>query len=339
MVSKDIMHAMDRVLRQIMKKPTIPFGGKIMLFGGDFRQTLPIKDKATLEQLFQLSLKGSPLWNVFKILKLTKNMRADANAIQFAKEILEIGEGKLNDEDDMVKLPAECLFNGDLVNEIFGQKINDRNIKQMMNRAILAPTNREVDEINAKALSLVEGEEMIYYSTDEIKEQDGQKHRYMVELLNSLNPTGLPAHELKQKKNAIIMLLRTLDIDSGLCNGTRMRILETKPNVLLCEIIVGDKAGQVVLIPRITLESSKNLPITFYRKQFPVRLAFAMTINKSQGQTLDCVGLKLDVKECFSHGQLYVGISRVRNWQSVRVKLNAKAEGKCKNVICRAVLI
>jgi hypothetical protein len=111
-----------------------------------------------------------------------------------------------------------------------------------------------------------------------------------------------------------------------------------KPNILKCEIITGEKAGQIVLIPRITLDCSKNLPITFYRRQFPVRLAFAMTINKSQGQTLRKVGLKLDKKECFVHGQFYVGISRVSDWESIKMMLAEDAENKCTNIVFKEVL-
>jgi hypothetical protein len=337
MVSKDILKIMDQTLREVMNS-NVPFGGKLMLFGGDFRQTLPIKEKATPQQLIQLSLKGSDLWKDFKIFKLTKNMRADANQIEFANEILKIGEGKLNDNEENVKIPEQCIFNGNLLKEIFAKKINDNNICSLQNRAILAPTNLEVDEINLQALNLIEGEEKIYYSVDEIREQDNAKHRYMTELLHTIDPNGIPKHELKLKKNAIVMLMRNLDIESGLCNGTRFRILEMRPNMIYCKIISGDKSGQDVFIPRITLECSKNLPVTFYRKQFPLRLALAMTINKSQGQTLDKVGLKLDKVEVFSHGQLYVGISRVKNYESLKIKLKSEAEGKTKNIVHRAVL-
>lgn len=285
-----------------------------------------------------ISLKGSSLWKEFVIFELKKNMRAGEGEEQFAKEILEIGEGTVNDDDDQVKVPDECLFDGNLLSEIFADHIDDTNINSMLNRAVLATTNKEVDEINDAALKLIDGVEKTYYSIDQISEANTKKHRYVVELLNSLNPTGIPKHELKLKKNAIVMLLRNLDIESGLCNGTRMKVLEQMPNMLKCQIITGDKAGRIVFIPRIKLECTKGLPVPFYRKQFPIKLAFAMTINKSQGQTFDKVGLKLDENECFSHGQLYVGISRVRNWQSLKIVLKKKAKGKCTNIVYQEVL-
>ena len=61
-----------------------------------------------------------------------------------------------------------------------------------------------------------------------------------------------------------------------------------------------------------------DLPFTFCRKQIPVNLAYAMTINKSQGQTFDRVGLYLD-QPCFAHGQLYVAKSRVKSRQGFKV--------------------
>jgi hypothetical protein len=266
------------------------------------------------------------------------NMRAGPGEAEFARQILEIGDGITNDADGNTTLPKDCICKGDLVKEIFGDKITDQNIESMQNRVILAPTNLEVDEINSKILDLIGGEEKVYLSIDDISEDDKRKHRYVTDLLNSVNPNGFPKHELKLKKNAIIMLLRNLDIRDGLCNGTRMQIMDMKPNVLCCKIITGDNAGKVVLIPRITLECSKNLPVTFYRRQFPVRLAHAMTVNKSQGQTFDSVGLALGRSVCFAHGQLYVAISRVKNWASFRAKLDLKAKQKTANIVYKTVL-
>ena len=150
-----------------------------------------------------------------------------------------------------------------------------------------------------------------YLSTDWATESE-TANEYQVELLNELT-LGLPAHKLTLKKGFPVMLLRNMSMDEGLCNGTRLIVRQMYPHVLDCEIATGSEQhiGNRVLIPRITLTSQEGeLPFTLKRKQFPIRLAFGMTINKAQGQTLQYVGGYLPTA-VFSHGQLYVLMSRV----------------------------
>ena len=89
----------------------------------------------------------------------------------------------------------------------------------------------------------------------------------------------------------------------------------------------GSNIGEIVMIPRIKIDSDiSQSSVAFTRKQFPVRLAFAMTINKSQGQTLDFVGLYLP-SPVFSHGQLYVAMSRVKSPHLLKVYIEGLSEG------------
>lgn len=80
-------------------------------------------------------------------------------------------------------------------------------------------------------------------------------------------------------------------------------------NVVEATILTGPFKGEDVLIPRIPMIPT-DMPFQFKRSQFPIRLAFAITINKAHGKSLELCGLALDV-DCFSHGQLYVACSRV----------------------------
>ena len=123
----------------------------------------------------------------------------------------------------------------------------------------------------------------------------------MPEYLNSLNPQNLPPHGLHLRVNSIVMLIRNISIHGGLCNGTRLGILDLNNKLLKCEILAGNKEGQVVFLNRITLYFDNEYPFTFKRRQFPIRLAFAMTINKAQGQTFSNVLIYLQ-KVVFSHG-------------------------------------
>ena len=124
------------------------------------------------------------------------------------------------------------------------------------------------------------------------------------------------------------MLLRNMDSPSGLCNGTRLIIRQLHDNCIAGEIIGSTYAGSVHLIPRVTLSpSDTSSMVKMSRLQFPVRLGYAMTVNKAQGQTLDKVGLFLR-DPCFSHGQLYVAMSRVRSPANIRVSIARSSEGQ-----------
>ena len=121
-------------------------------------------------------------------------------------------------------------------------------------------------------------------------------------------------------------VLRNLDASAGLCNGTRLIQVRHTPRVLEAKTMTGSHAGQVALIPRIPLDTGANANLSFClrRFQFPVRVAFAMTVNKSQGQSLAHVGLHFE-SEVFFHGQLYVALSRGRSKRNIRVFLGDSA--------------
>lgn len=139
------------------------------------------------------------------------------------------------------------------------------------------------------------------------------------EFLNSKMPSGLPPHSLKLKRGTIVVLLRNLNPKEGLCNGTRLRIENIQVSLLTAAVITGPKSGIVVLLPRITLMADESsLPCKMSRYQFPIRVAFAMTINKAQGQTLSKVGVFLP-QPVFSHGQLYVAFSRVKKQTDIKI--------------------
>lgn len=162
--------------------------------------------------------------------------------------------------------------------------------------------------------------------------------------LTILTPQGLPPHKLTLKINAPIILLRNINPTEGLCNGTRLLCKGFNKNVIYAEISVGNYAGKPVFIPRITLEAPHDnfSSIPFKRKQFPIRLCYAMTINKAQGQTLDFVGVYLK-EPVFSHGQLYVALSRAKSIKQLKVLIRpsislVQSTNYTKNIVYHEVL-
>jgi len=343
MSHKRSLEALERTLRELRKNFNSSFfGGVIIILAGDFRQTLPVIPRSTPADELDACLKQSTLWSRVEKLRLTINMRVhryqEPGAEEFCRKLLMIGEGRapLNDRH-MVKFPpsfCQLVNSRDaLIERIFGDlpsKITD--LDWLRQRALLAPKNETVDELNSRIQDmLTDRPTSICYSRDSTVESDDAV-RYPIEFLNSLSPSGFPPHRLEIKVGSPIILLRNLD-PPRLCNGTRLVVKYLRNNVIAATILAGEHRGQNVLIPRIPLIST-DLIFQFKRTQFPVRLAYAITINKSQGQSLGVAGLDLSTP-CFSHGQLYVACSRVGRPSNLIVYA---PNGETKNIVYEQAL-
>ncbi len=152
--------------------------------------------------------------------------------------------------------------------------------------------------------------------------------------MNSCTVSGLADHIVLLKKGAPYMI--THNVSPALCNGTRVVYHRRIGRLLEVEILSGDRRGELHYLPRI-VQSIKNvkLPFTLSRIQYPMQPCFAMTVHKSQGQTLDVVGIYFP-RNTWAHGLLYVAVSRVRRAADCFIYGVIGAE--VKNCSCKCVL-
>ncbi|CAN1761727.1 ATP-dependent DNA helicase PIF4, partial [Linum perenne] len=251
MTHKHCMHALHRTLRDIMSRRNrgnlnLPFGGITVVFGGDFRQTLPVIPKATRTKIVNSSIKRSDLWDHMRVIKLCQNMRLhregcssdEATEIEaFSKWIVDIGNGESSTiyGDSQQSIPPDIMVEHksdpivDIVQATYSSiQQNYSHPTYFADRAILAPLHEIVSSINDYMLAEFPGKEACYYSSDNI-ESDGVEPgmleaEFQTEFLNSMRIGNFPDHELKLKVGAPVILLRNIDQSTGLCNGTRLMV-------------------------------------------------------------------------------------------------------------------
>ncbi|OWZ13720.1 LOW QUALITY PROTEIN: Helitron helicase [Phytophthora megakarya] len=165
-------------------------------------------------------------------------------------------------------------------------------------RTILVPTNASVGRINEMYVSPPK-QKSIFRPT----EGGADRNLFEHEFLNSLNFSGFPSHNIVLRVGTPIIKIRNLNSDAGLCNETILRVVSLRARSIEATVMSGPAKRNTVLIPRIifyTEDDDKGFPFNLKCKEFPVVPAFAMTINKAQGQSSHHIGIYLE-SPVFAH--------------------------------------
>lgn len=346
MQHRHAFEAVDRTLQDVRERQTV-FGGIPAVLGGDFLQILPVVKRGTRSDVVHATLIASNLWHAIapNVLKLRTNMRLthDDENHAFASWQTLLAHGCLNDKEERVEIPPQLLLRENTVAALLDHTYPDIALPQpdeyFKQRCILSSRNRECHELNNIMLEKFPGDALDLWAIDTALDRETQlpcDDVYTQEVLHALKPAGYPVAHLRLKKGCPVILLRNLDPHEGLCNGSRGIVTQITLRVLEIRLL----EGETVVIPRIKLISTDlEMPFNLHRIQFPVSLSFAMTIHKAQGQSFDTVGIDLR-NEVFSHGQLYVALSRGRNVASIKCLLDSRqTHRRTKNVVFREVII
>ncbi|HFB99955.1 MAG TPA: AAA family ATPase [Phaeodactylibacter sp.] len=301
MVRADMIDNMDAFLRLNANQPGLPFGGVQMVFFGDLFQLPPVVSSPAERQLFQ-SFYDSPYFfsakvfeNNFEMEMLELRQIYRQNSRHFVR-LLDAVRLKQIDYDDLDDLNERCF--PDFKSEDF--------------YITLSPRNATVDAINERELKKLNTEDRTYMAK---VQGNFAERRFPVEAL------------LKLKLGAQVMFVKN-DPDRKFVNGTIGKIVELEPDAI--KVLIEDENGIQKTIKVVQLDweilrynlNEKNEITTEVMgsyKQYPLRLAWAVTIHKSQGKTFDKIIIDMG-KGAFESGQTYVALSRCRTLQGIVLK-------------------
>lgn len=341
MMQLHLLSSVDSTTKQLCDHRA-PFAGKMILFAGDFQQTSPVVKglrSSEDEVVDSLTLKYTVLaHDVFKNpslnkYRLTKPLRFSTSP-QWPSILKSIAKGEVGRADPLFpELSSHLHIDHDVLTpyckvcpsideamEHYREYCREHNIDRKRTALqLLAPVHETVKEFNERCFEEFFPDPRQYRTYHATYDRPrGRKHQavnYVLgeEQFSNLDTPREPPHMLKLGPGCIIMLLRNIRVTDGMSNGALFVVLETHNNYLKVTPYITDPLPpaqqKTFIIFRIrTTMTFEN--VEFVRMQFPVRLAYAATINKAQGKTLTTPSIVSLTHDCFMHGQLYVGLSR-----------------------------
>ena len=244
MGNKHLYETIDRSLRDLLNVD-LPYGGKIVLHSGDWKQNLPVVRGGSRADIVEATLKSSYLWDFMKLFKLTVNVRIQnaksEDAEEYNKYLIDVGQGRIEIDpeiqDSMIKIPDKMKSASEtfeqFTREIFpdlGNKVKtawkERDLRgptwnqYVHDRVIICPRNQDVEEINNICLDMMYGEPVEFLSADRCI-QEANEVSFPPEFLNRQTPPGTANHRIVLKVGCPIMLMRNLDPLNGHVNGAQ----------------------------------------------------------------------------------------------------------------------
>lgn len=281
------------------------FGGKLMVISGDFNECLPIGKKSKNSSAESHSLLYSELFKQMQKFTLHENRRFKTD-IDY-RFCVEVGCGIHN----CIAIPSACrVFSLDtLINTTYGCDYESITSDDLLNRSILTVCAVDAEYVNDECMKRLYSASMVFNSLNFFRKinADERSRYYSIDDTMQDLQKYFPPNVLHLNRNCPIMLCQSY---KGLPPGTRLVVKNITRTAIIAEIGAGQRKGKIINIYRVnTVKSFQRANLQFVRRQFPVSLAFSMTINKAQGVELKRVGVYF-LRTVFAHGQMYVAFSR-----------------------------
>jgi hypothetical protein len=325
MVHVHAANCVDRSLQDWMNNQSL-FGGKVVIFMGDFQQLLPVVRGGSGDFC---TVMAADWWRHVCIIEFTRNFRSDVS--EYCEVLRSAGNGEL----EFVSVPECCTC--DNLDDFCDAALGDGSESH---RHVVCLTLQDAAYVNHCVISKMSGE-LVMSAAADVKVNCKDPDLYSEEFLQSLHLPRVPPAELPLRVGARLnslgpfsaglrgvifstsllicryMLTRNLDFQRGMVNGAEVQLLKIHEFCLRVRLA----SGQEAVLPRINFviaPDESGLPFELHRRQYPIIPAYALTVHRVQGQTLRFLGLYF-TGDVFCHGMLYTALSRVRSWLLVKL--------------------